>query len=58
MGELLQLDGSHHNWFEGRRTHCVLMASIDDTSSRVFARFYAYEGTISAMDSVGRYVWQ
>jgi hypothetical protein len=30
------------------------MASIDDASSRVFARFYAYEGTIPAMDSVQR----
>ena len=27
-----------------------------DTSSRVFARFYEYEGTILAMDSFRRYV--
>ena len=32
------------------------MASIDDASSRVSARFYAYEGTIPAMDSFQRYV--
>lgn len=56
VGELIQLDGSHHDWFEGRGPRCVLMAYIDDASSRVFARFYAYEGTIPAMDSFRRYV--
>ena len=54
MGELVQLDGSHHDWFEGRGPRCVLMAYIDDASSRVFARFYEYEGTIPAMDSFHR----
>jgi hypothetical protein len=29
FGEMLQLDGSHHDWFEGRRPKCVLMAYID-----------------------------
>lgn len=58
VGELVQLDGSHHDWFEGRGARCVLMAYIDDASSRVYARFYAYEGTIPAMDSFQRYVQQ
>jgi hypothetical protein len=56
VGALLQLDGSHHDWFEGRGPRCVLMAYIDDANSRVFARFYEYEGTIPAMDSFQRYV--
>ena len=56
VGELLQLDGSHHDWFEGRGPRCVLMAYIDDANSRVFVRFYEYEGTIPAMDSFQRYV--
>jgi transposase len=56
VGELVQLDGSHHDWFEGRGPRCVLMAYIDDASSRVYARFYEYEGTIPAMDSFQRYV--
>lgn len=56
VGELIQLDGSHHDWFEGRGPRCALMAYIDDASSRVFARFYEYEGTIPAMDSFERYV--
>lgn len=58
VGELSQLDGSHHDWFEGRGPRCVLMAYIDDASSRVYARFYEYEGTIPAMDSFTRYVMQ
>ena len=55
-GDRVQLDGSHHDWFEGRGSRCVLMASIDDANSRVSARFYAYEGTSPAMDSFTRYV--
>lgn len=56
VGALLQMDGSHHAWFEGRGSTCVLMAYIDDASSRVLARFYEYEGTVPALDSFGRYV--
>ena len=55
IGELVQLDGSHHDWLEGRGPACVLLAYIDDASSRVFARFYDHEGTIPAMDSFQRY---
>ena len=32
------------------------MAYIDNASSLVYARFYAYEGTIPAMDSFQRYI--
>ena len=56
VGELVQLDGSHHDWLEGRGPACVLMAYIDDASNRVFVRFYAYEGTIPALDSFQRYI--
>jgi|CXWL01.1.fsa_nt_gi hypothetical protein len=54
VGALLQLDGSHHDWFEGRGPRCVLMAYIDDASSRVCVRFYEYEGPIPAMDRFQR----
>lgn len=50
------MDGSHHNWFEGRRPKCVLMAYIDDATNRVYGRFYEYEGTMPAMDSFKRYI--
>jgi transposase-like protein len=55
-GEMVQMDGSHHDWFEGRGRWCVLMGYIDDATGRVFGRFYDYEGTIPAMDSFKRYI--
>jgi transposase len=55
-GEMLQMDGSHHDWFEGRGPRCVLMGYIDDATGKVFARFYDYEGTVPAMDSFKRYI--
>jgi hypothetical protein len=54
-GEMLQMDGSHHGWFEDRGPECVLMGYIDDASSRVYARFYDYEGTLPAMDGFRGY---
>jgi len=56
FGEMVQMDGSHHDWFEARGPKCVLMGYIDDATSRPFARFYPYEGTIPAMDSFKRYI--
>jgi transposase len=55
-GEMVQLDGSHHDWFEGRGEPCVLMGYIDDATGRPFAQFYPYEGTVPAMDSFKRYI--
>ena len=55
-GEMVQLDGSHHDWFEGRGPKCVFMGYIDDATGRVYGRFYEYEGTIPAMDSFKRYI--
>jgi len=55
-GEMVQMDGSHHDWFERRGQPCVLMGYIDDATSKVYARFYTYEGTIPAMDSFKRYI--
>ena len=40
-GELVQIDGSHHDWFEGRSAKCCLLAFIDDATGRVLgARFF------------------
>lgn len=56
FGEMIQADGSHHKWFEDRAPECVLMGHIDDATSKRFARFYAYEGTLPFMDSFKRYI--
>ena len=55
FGEMVQVDGSHHYWFEGRGPECVLMLHVDDATSRRYARFYEYEGTLPFMDSFKRY---
>ena len=45
-GEWGQIDGSAHDWFEGRASRCCLIALIDDATSRVVmaARFVPVEG--------------
>ena len=55
-GEMVQMDGSHHDWFEGRGPWCVLMGYVDDATGTVYARFYEYEGTLPAMDGFKRYI--
>ncbi len=56
FGEMLQIDGSEHDWFEGKGPKCVLMGYVDDATGNVFARFYPYEGTLPFMDSFKRYI--
>ena len=55
MGEMEQMDGSTHDWFEGRGAPCVVFVMIDDATNQVHMRFYASEDTRSAFDLVGRY---
>ena len=54
-GELVQMDGSWHDWFEGRGEWCCLMVMIDDATGGMFARFYAKETLSAAMDVFERY---
>ena len=56
FGEMVQMDGSHHDWLEGRGPKMVLMGYIDDATGRAYGRFYDYEGVEPAMDSLGRYI--
>lgn len=56
FGMMVQLDGSHHQWFGEECAWSVLMGYVDDATSRVYLRFYEYEGTIPAMDSLKRYI--
>ena len=56
FGEMIQIDGSEHDWFEGRGPECVFMGYIDDATGKPFGRFYAYEGTLPAMGSFKCYI--
>jgi len=55
LGEMVQMDGSHHDWFEGRGPWCVLMVMIDDATGRTLARFFEGETTAAAMEVFGAY---
>src|ERR1700733_4156270 len=46
LGELVQIDGSEHAWFETRGEACTLLAFVDDATSRLMQlRFVASEST-------------
>jgi hypothetical protein len=50
------LDGSHHDWFEGRREKAVLMVLIDDATNRTYARLFEGETTEASFETLRRYV--
>lgn len=56
FGQLVQMDGSHHDWFEGRAQPAVLMVMIDDATNRTYARFSEEETTRAAYDVFEGYV--
>ena len=56
FGTMVQMDGSEHDWLEGRGPKLVLMGVIDDATNTVAARFYDQEGTLPALDSFRRWV--
>ena len=57
-GELVQLDGSHHDWFEGRGDDkCCLLVYIDDaTGELLHLEFVPSESTFALMAATRRYV--
>jgi len=40
FGELVQIDGSHHDWFEGRAPKCCLLVFIDDATSKLIGLYF------------------
>jgi len=48
FGELIQIDGSPHDWFEGRAPKCTLLVFIDDATSRLTALHFAPAETTRA----------
>jgi transposase len=56
-GELVQVDGSLHAWFEQRATKCCLIAFIDDASGKVLAAsFFPVESTRAYLQVLQRHV--
>lgn len=56
IGSLIQFDGSHHDWFEGRGPVCCLLTAIDDASGRVFMRFASSENARDVLHTLMAYV--
>lgn len=57
VGELVQVDGSEHDWFEGRGPRCHLIAFVDDATGRVMeASFEKAEDTLTLMRLTKRYI--
>ena len=48
LGELVQMDGAHHVWFEGRGPWAVLMVMVDDATNLTYAKFFEEETTEAA----------
>jgi transposase len=58
FGTMVQLDGSHHDWFEGRGPKCVLMVMVDDATNRMQARFFEQETTRASYEVLEGWVRQ
>ena len=56
FGELLQFDGSHHDWFEGRGAECCLLNCVDDATGRVYLKFAISENTQDVLQTIWEYV--
>jgi transposase len=56
IGDMVQFDGSPHDWFEGRGPECTLLHAIDDASNLTFLRFAKSENTIDVMRTMRQYV--
>ena len=59
FGELIQIDGSYHDWFEGRASKCCLLVYIDDATGKLLhLRFCEAETTFDYMLSTRAYIEQ
>ncbi len=56
FGELVQLDGSPHAWFEHRGPPCCLLEMVDDATGRTLQWFAAGETTDAAVAILRRWV--
>jgi hypothetical protein len=57
VGELIQIDGSDHRWFEDRAAPCTLLVFIDDATSRLMElRFVPSESTFANFETLKSYL--
>jgi transposase len=59
LGELVQIDGSDHAWFESRAPKCTLLVYVDDATSRLmYLHFTPSESTFSYFEATHAYLQQ
>src|SRR5271154_6851696 len=57
LGELIQIDGSDHRWFEDRAPACTLLVFIDDATGRLMTlHFTPTESTFSYFEALDNYL--
>jgi len=57
FGELVQIDGSPHDWFEGRGPRCTLLVYVDDATGKLMElRFVKSESTFDYFASTVTYL--
>ncbi|CAN5160867.1 ISNCY family transposase [soil metagenome] len=57
VGELIQIDGSDHAWFEERAPACTLLVFVDDATSRLMQLYFApTESTFAYFEAARAYI--
>jgi hypothetical protein len=57
IGMMVQLDGSNHNWFEGRAKKCTVLVFIDDATSKIlWLEFVPSESLRAVMQATKNYI--
>jgi hypothetical protein len=57
LGELVQIDGCEHRWFEDRAAMCTAIVYVDDATSRLMVvRFAGSESTFAYFEATREYL--
>lgn len=58
FGELVQIDGSDHDWFEGRAPRCTLLVYIDDATGRLLELWFVPNETFFGYCEASRHYFE
>jgi transposase len=58
FGELVQIDGSDHDWFEGRGSKCTLLVYIDDATGQLLELWFVPEETFFGYCEASRHYFE
>jgi transposase len=58
FGELVQIDGSDHDWFEGRGPKCTLLVYIDDATGQLLELWFVPDETFFGYCEASRHYFE